>query len=117
MHGQVPEYEAGSLMSQEFAKPTKVRFKVETAPEPEVSWTKPQFKVEPEVTREYVIFQILHFPLFSQMKPYVFAPERDPETVKFLKVEDPITKETKPQLVEAEVVMEKLEFWIIKLLT
>ncbi|CAL6026388.1 Hypothetical_protein [Hexamita inflata] len=117
MHGQVPVYEAGSLIIWELTKPTKVRFKVETVPEPEVNWTKPQFKVEPEVTREQVMFQIEHAPLFSQMKPQVFAPERAPDTVRFLKVEDPSTKETKPQLIDAEVVIEKLEFWIIKLFT
>ncbi|CAL6008790.1 Hypothetical_protein [Hexamita inflata] len=117
MHGQVPEYDAGSLIIWEFAKPTKVMLEVETTPEPEVSWTKPQFKVGPEVTRKQVMFQIVHAPLFSQMNPQVLAPERDPETVRFLKVEAPRTKETKPQLVAAEVVMEKLEFWIIKLFT
>ncbi|CAL6026482.1 Hypothetical_protein [Hexamita inflata] len=117
MHGQVPEYDAGSLIIWELAKPTKVMLEVETTPEPVVSWTKPQFKAEPEVTREYVIFQIAHAPLFSQMKPLVFAPERAPETVRFLKVEDPSIRETKPQLVEAEVVIEKLEFCTIKLLT
>ncbi|CAL6070826.1 Hypothetical_protein [Hexamita inflata] len=117
MHGQVPEYETGSLINYDLQNPIKVRFKVETIPEPEVSWTKPQFKVEPEVTREQLIFQIQHAPLFSQMKPQVFAPERAPETVRFLKVEAPKINETKPQLVTADVVIEKLEFKTAMLFT
>ncbi|CAL6077368.1 Hypothetical_protein [Hexamita inflata] len=64
-----------------------------------------------------VMFQIQHVPLFSQMKPQVFAPELAPETVRFLKEEVSIINETKPHLVTAEVVIEKLEFWIIKLFT
>ncbi|CAL6079847.1 Hypothetical_protein [Hexamita inflata] len=49
------------------------------------------------------------------MKPKVFAPERVPETVRFLKEEEPRTSWTKPQLEVALVIVEKEEFQTTKL--